>query len=151
MLIEAFLRGLVVIRRDGENTIDADALQLAGEFDHLARVVAAGAAKHGRFPLRLIDHNLDHAQVFGARERGAFAGGTARNQKVYPSVDLPADELAQSALVERQVTLERRNQRRAASCKHVPPPQAKTSAEKQRNMNSITNKRFAVSPCHMRG
>ena len=47
VLVEAFLRGLVVIGRDGENAVDAEAFELARQLDDFARVVAAGAGQHG--------------------------------------------------------------------------------------------------------
>jgi hypothetical protein len=57
-------------------------LQFAREFDHFVSVVAAGAGEHRNFAGRFFDRDLDHAQVFFAGERGAFAGGAAGDQKI---------------------------------------------------------------------
>ena len=74
---------------------------LVRQFDHLAGVVAAGAGQHRNFALGFFERDLDHAQVLGARERGALAGGAAGHQEIDAGVDLPADQRAQRRFVER--------------------------------------------------
>ena len=46
VLVEAFLCGLVVVGRDGENAVGAQFLAGAREFDHFVRVVSARAGEH---------------------------------------------------------------------------------------------------------
>src|SRR5271156_6150686 len=47
MLEQAFLRGLVVVRRDGEKTVGADGSNFAGHGDNFGGVVTTGAGEHG--------------------------------------------------------------------------------------------------------
>ena len=131
VLVEAFLGGLVVVGRDGEDAVRAQALQFARQFDDFARVVAARAAQHRHLALGLFDRDLDDAQMLGARERGAFAGGAAGNQEIDSGIDLAADQPAQRLFIERQIAPERSDQRRAASGKHVPPPKWSVSHQLQ--------------------
>ena len=119
VLVEAFLRGLVVVRRDGEDAVDAQVLQFAGELDDFGGVVAAGAGEHGDLALGLFERDLDHAQMFVARERGALAGGAAGHQEVDACRDLAPHQPAQRGFIQRQIGPERSHQRGAASCEHV--------------------------------
>ena len=57
--------------------------------------------EHGHFAFGLLNGDLDHAQMLGARERGALAGGAAGHQKINSSVDLPPDQAAHGGLIER--------------------------------------------------
>ena len=90
MLVEAFLRGLVVVRRDGENAVGAQGFDFVREFDDFVGVVAAGAGEHGNFALGLFQRDLHHAQMLGASERRALAGGAAGNQEIDAGLDLTA-------------------------------------------------------------
>ena len=72
--------------------------ELARQFDHFVRVVAAGAGQHRDFALGLFQRDLDHAQMLGARERRALARGAAGNQKIDARVDLAADQSPQRLL-----------------------------------------------------
>ena len=74
--------------------------QFVREFDHFARVVAARAGEHRHLALGFFERDLDDAQVFGAAQRGAFAGGAAGHQEIDPGVDLPAHQPAQRRFVE---------------------------------------------------
>jgi hypothetical protein len=107
VLVEAFLGGLVVVGRDGEDAAHAQVFEFARQFDDFARVVAARAAQHRHAALGLIDRDLDNAQVFGAREGGAFAGGAAGDQEVDARIYLAAHQTPQGCFVERLVWVER--------------------------------------------
>ena len=56
------------------------------------RVVAAGAGEHRHLALGLFERDLDDAQMLGARERRALAGGAAGHQEIDARVDLPAHQ-----------------------------------------------------------
>ena len=92
MLIQALLRGLVVVRRYRKNPIHADLRKLSSANDDLPRIVAASTGKDGNFPLHNVDRYLDDAQMFFVCKRGAFSGCSARNQKVDSSIDLALDQ-----------------------------------------------------------
>ena len=121
-MIKALLGGLVVVRRDGEDAIHAEMLELARQFDDLARTVAARASEHRNFAFSLFERDLDDAQMLVARQRGTFARRAAGHQKIDARFDLAADQTPQRGLIERQVSPKRSDQRRTASCKHISPP-----------------------------
>src|ERR1019366_3890274 len=91
VLVEAFLGGFVVIGGDGEDAVGAQGFDLVGEFDDLVGVVASGPGEHGDLALGFFERDLDHAQMLGTRECGAFAGGTAGDKKIDAGRDLTAD------------------------------------------------------------
>ena len=91
MLVEAFLRGLVVVGSDGENAVGAQGFDLVGQFDDFVGVVAAGAGQHGDFAFGFFQRDLHHAQMLGAGERGALAGGAAGDEEIDAGLDLAAD------------------------------------------------------------
>ena len=80
MLIDAFLRGLVVVRRDDEYRIRARAFRVCGKLDGLDRVIRARAGDHGDASLSRFDGQLNHPFVFLMRKRGALARGAARHE-----------------------------------------------------------------------
>src|ERR1700691_4448051 len=65
MLIEAFLRGLVVVRGDGEDAVGAQGFQVTSELDYICGVVAAGAGQDRDLAIRFFYCDFDYAQVFG--------------------------------------------------------------------------------------
>src|SRR5271163_633121 len=103
MLKETFLCRLVVVRRDGKNSVGADFGKFASERDHFGGVVAACAGKDGHASLRQIHGDLYDAQMLFVRERGAFARRAARDEEIYPCVDLALDQRAERGFVERTV------------------------------------------------
>ena len=109
------------------------ASQLVREFDDFARVVSAGTGQHRNFALGFFKRDLDDAKVLVARQRRALARGAAGDQKVDPGFDLPPHQTPQRGFIQGQIRLERRDQRRSASGKHVPPPDFAT---KQISLNS---------------
>ena len=67
VLVQAFLRGLVVVRRDREDAVRAQLLQLARQFDHLARVVAARAGQHRHLAAWLLRRVISTTRRCSAR------------------------------------------------------------------------------------
>ncbi len=65
MLVETFLRGLVVVRADGEDAVRAEFLEFAGQLDHVRGIVSAGAGQHGNLAARFVDRDLHDAELFG--------------------------------------------------------------------------------------
>src|ERR1041385_6309982 len=106
-LIQPLLRRLIVIRRHGQNSVDAEMLEFAGQLNHLGCVVAAGSAQHSRFAFRLFERDLDDAQMFCASQRRALARGAAGYQKINTGFYLPPHQPAQNVLIERLIFPER--------------------------------------------
>ncbi len=100
MLIETFLRGLVVVRRHGEDAVDPHVLQFERQFDDFLGVVPACAGHDRNASVRLFECDFDYAQMFGARECRALARGAAGHQKIDSRFDLASDQLAKRLLVE---------------------------------------------------
>jgi hypothetical protein len=109
MLIQAFLRRLVIIGRDDEQGIRARLFAMPGEFDRLDRVVRAGTGDHRHPALRLGDAPFDDFLVLVMGQRRALARRSHRNKAPGAVLDLPIDVSPEGLLVERAV-LERRHQ-----------------------------------------
>src|SRR5690606_34242858 len=98
--------------------IRARILRMPGEVDRLCRRVGASTRDH-RYALSDSLHtNLDDPFVLVVGKCGALAGRSDRNEAVRTLSDLPFDDPLISRLIESAV-LERRNQRRERSLKHV--------------------------------
>src|SRR5688572_16334405 len=111
MLKEPFLRRLVVVRCDRQDTVHADPLVLARELDDFARVVAAGAGEDGHAPGDLVHHQLNDPDFFAMTEGRRLSGRTARRDEVHVGVDLPAHQPPHGGLVYAAVFPERRDER----------------------------------------
>ena len=110
VLIEPFLRRLVVIGRDDEHRVGAGPLGMLGEIDRFLGRIRAGAG-HDRHPAaRLIDAPFHHLLVLLVGQRRAFAGGADRNQPIGALGDLPIDQVAERFLIDGAV-LERGDER----------------------------------------
>jgi hypothetical protein len=73
-------------------------------------------------PLGFFDRDLDHAQMLFARVSVGLSPVVPQGtRKSMPCFDLAAHQLAQRRFIQRP-SPERSDQRRAASRKHVPPP-----------------------------
>ncbi len=110
VLIQAFLRRLVVVRGDREQTIGADAFHVARQLDHLAGVVAAGAGQHRHTAVGFFDNQFNDAQLVAMAQRGRFPGRPAGREEVDAAVDLSSRQALDCRLVEGAVLGERRNQ-----------------------------------------
>src|SRR6267143_1993025 len=118
MLEQAFLRRLVVIRRDGENSIRAESGQLARQRYHLRSVVASGPSEDGDLSLSEFDGDFHYTQMFFMRQRRAFAGRSARYEEVDACVDLPPHQLAHRCFIKRTVASKWRDKSSAGPSKH---------------------------------
>ena len=110
VLIQAFLRRLVVVRRDREQPVGADAFHVARQLDHLARVVAARAGEHRHAAVGLFDDQLHDAQLVAMAQRRRFPRRPAGGEEVDAGVDLSSGQALDGGLVEGAVLGERRNQ-----------------------------------------
>src|SRR5215813_1688203 len=100
VLIKAFLRRLVVVGRNGKQSIGAQQFDFTGKFDHLLRVVAAGAGEDRNFSGTLLDGDFDNAKVLGARQRRAFPGCAAGYEEIDAGRNLAPHQLSQRRLVQ---------------------------------------------------
>ena len=99
VLVNAFLRGLVVVGRRGEDVVDArarrDFLCLG---DGLASVVGSCTRHDGHAAAGSLDGQVDNAQPFVVRQGRRFASGAAGHKEVDARLNLPAHQFAQSAV-----------------------------------------------------
>jgi hypothetical protein len=68
--------------------------------NNLSRVVSPRTGEHGHLPPGLFDANLDDAASLLFRERRAFAGRTARDEKVNAFIDLTPRQPADATFVQ---------------------------------------------------
>src|SRR5260370_1372065 len=145
VLEKAFLRRLVVIRSDGENSIHAKTRKLAPECNHFGGVVASSTGEDRNPSLSGLDGDLYDAQMFFVRKRGALACCAARHKKVDASVDLPLDQTPKRSFIERTIAAKRSDKRSAGTCKHDVVPFF-FSAQFAENLAKFVNASFANGP-----
>ena len=109
VLIEAFLRRLVVVGGDDQSGIGAGLGGPAGQPQGLLGAVRAGAGHYLDPPGGRFDHRRDHPLVLRVRKRGAFAGRAHRTDARRAGLDLELDVPLQRFDVHLAVA-ERRNQ-----------------------------------------
>jgi hypothetical protein len=108
MAVLAFLRGLVVVRRRGEDGADSGACgDLFRLLDRVVRRVRSRSGDDGDASGHNFDRGIDHVQPFVVGERGRLAGGAARNQKINARLDLPRNQIAQGCVVDRTILMKR--------------------------------------------
>jgi hypothetical protein len=110
MLIQAFLRRLVVVRRDRQQAGDTQALHLARNVDNFLRVVPAGAGKNGHLAMRFVDQYLDDPQPLFGRQRRSLARRAAWHEEMDAAVDLTPAQPSNRRFVEIAVLRKRRDQ-----------------------------------------
>ena len=115
VLVDAFLRGLVVVRHHRQAAVRADLLRKAGELDGLAGGVAAGARHHGHPPANVVYRDADDLAVLLDRHRGRFAGGADHPDAVGAFGNVPVDQGAQAVVVDLAVVEHRRDERHDAA------------------------------------
>ena len=110
-------RRLVVVRRDGEQTVRAEIDCQFGELDCCLRRVAASAGENGNATIRAPHGDLHDAAMLAMRQRRILAGRSAGHEEVGSFVDLKIDEPLEGRFVERSIGFERRDQRHADTAK----------------------------------
>ncbi len=88
MLVEAFLRGLVVVGADLQGGVGAGLLGEGGQLDGLGGGVGAGAGDDGDAAVGGTDDPLDDLLVLFVVEGGRFAGGADGDDAVGAALDL---------------------------------------------------------------
>ncbi len=111
VLIEPFLRRLVVVARHVQGGVGTHLLGVAREIDGFGRRVRAGARDHGHALLGDLHAELDDVLVLLVAERGALAGGADRHEPVRALLDLPLDQALERLVVD-LAALEGGDQRR---------------------------------------
>src|SRR5262245_34946087 len=99
MLIQAFLRGLVVIGRDREDGVGAESLIAVNFLDHFARVVSARPCDYSDAAFRFFNRQFNDASLFVVAHRYALASGAAGDDEVNAVFDLKLDEAAKGRFV----------------------------------------------------
>src|SRR5437899_1012989 len=113
MLVQPFLRRLVVIRRDREESIGAGLGELARQLDDFLSVIATGPGEDWHLAAGFLGEDLDDAPALGRGQRRILAGRAARRQEVDAAVDLAAAHAPNRCLVEIAAPRERRDECRA--------------------------------------
>ena len=100
MLIEAFLRGFVVIRSDEQGAVCAGFFGKFGELNGFDGVVGAGASENLDASFHLIDADLDDLPVLFMGKRGGFARGTDGDETVDAFFNLPVNKPAEGLFID---------------------------------------------------
>ena len=94
VLVQAFLRGLVVVRRHREQALDTERLGGVRQLGHLGGVVAADAGEHGDLPGAGLDGDADDGVPLRARQGRRLARRAAGHDEVDAATDLPLHQRA---------------------------------------------------------
>ena len=98
VVVQPFLRGLVVVGRDGKNSVRAQALDSRAISITWCVLYPPAPASTGTLPLASSMRDRHDAQMLFVRQRGAFARGAARHQEIDSRLDLPAHQTAAASL-----------------------------------------------------
>src|SRR5690348_3151925 len=88
------------------------------QFDRFGGRVRPSTGNDRHAAMRGFDAELDHALVFGVRQRRRFAGRTAWNDAVRALRDLPVDETLERLLIDRSIA-ERRDEGDQRTLEHT--------------------------------
>ncbi len=110
MLIQTFLRRLVVIGRDNENSIGADGLGVMRQLQHFGGVVRARAGDHLDPAGGFFDAALHQVAVFFHAQRRGLARRADRHKAVHTRGDLILDQTLEGGEIDAAVG-ERRHHR----------------------------------------
>ncbi len=108
VLVQAFLRRLVVVRHNLQRRVRTHLLRMPRQFDCLGRRVATRAGDHRNAPARRFHCDLDQLAVLARCHRRRFAGGAHRNDRTRTLRNMPIDQAAIGVEVERTVFVHRR-------------------------------------------
>ena len=118
VLDQAGLRGFVVIRRDLQQRVGADAFGVLRELQRIRGVVGAGARDDRNSAGNLLDAEADALFVFGIVERSGFAGRTADRDAVGAAGDLEFDQFRKLGVIDRIIIMKRSHDSNAGSGKY---------------------------------
>ena len=100
MAVQAFLGGLVVVRRYQQAGIGTGAFGATGQLDRLGGGIGAGAGNHRQAPAGVFDRDADDLAVLVHVERRGLAGGTDDHQRVGALLDVEVDQAAQGGVIQ---------------------------------------------------
>ena len=106
---DAGLAGLVVVRRDEQEAVDAERCRLLGKVHRVCGVVGSGAGDDGGAAAHGVLDGAEHAEVFLVGEGGRFAGGSGDHQAVAAVVHELAGQFCRLLVVHCAVLGERRD------------------------------------------
>src|SRR5262249_3656735 len=119
VLVQTFLRGLVVVRRHRQDSVHPDRRHLLCQRNHLRGVITASSRQHRHALRGHFDGYFHHAKMFFACQRRTFSGGPAGHEEIHTFVDLPLNQAPQRRFIQRTVPLKRSHHRCPASREHV--------------------------------
>ena len=117
MLIDSLLRGLDVVRRDRQDTVDSEIGCRLTQVNRFRGAVASRTRKDLGL-LGLVPDDADDAYVLLVAERRRFSRGSAGNECRNTVLLLEVHQSSQSFLIDRAVVLERRDECCGCSFKH---------------------------------
>ena len=119
MLVETFLRRLVVVRANAQHAVDALPVGLLQLFDHSSGVVASTAHEDGHTASHLLHHKLlDEVLLLGRQTRG-LTGGSEYTEEVGAIIELIVQKPVKSVEIYRAISVERGNEGNAQTFKNV--------------------------------
>src|SRR5580704_7388031 len=103
-----FLRGLVVVRRSGENGVNTGARRdFFRFFNRLVRGVGSCTSNDRHASGDDFNRSVDYKQPLVMGKSGGLASGAARNQKINAGFHLPRHQVAKSGIVDRAILVKR--------------------------------------------
>ena len=91
MLINAFLRGAIVIRRNHQGPVSAGLFRFAREPNRFFGGIGAGAGDDRNAFVDGFDHRANDFVVLLMAQRGRFAGGAAGHDAMRAVVEMKVD------------------------------------------------------------
>ena len=107
MLIETFLRRLVVVRDHEHEAIHTQLLHITREIDRVSRAVVTHVGDNGHFPIDLRDDRLEELHLLGIEHRRAFASGAIDDERIGPVLNKTTSQRTRLFEVEIEVLVER--------------------------------------------
>ena len=108
---EASLRRLVVVRRDDEQPVGADARGGLGELERLGGRVRADAGDHLALSAHRLGDRTEQLDLLGVRKGRRLTGGSGRDHRVRTVRDQPRRKILRTIEIEPVVGPERRDHR----------------------------------------
>src|SRR5471032_1354893 len=125
VLIQPFLRRLVVVRRDQQTCVRASALGVVRQFDRFARRIGARARDDRDTPCNLSDHTTNDFDVFVHVERGRLTCSADGNNGVGALLQVEVHQFAQAVPVETTLCIHGCDQCHHTARNHATAPAGK--------------------------